>query len=305
VLQDIRSTKDFLANICAQLIVRYDLEHSTLPPEATKNSEFLLNLLEEAVRKSENLPIVVLVDALDEVEVGGEHEGANCLCLPPDLPAGVFFVVTEREEFDDRLSVGRRKDIYLRDNDPRNLDDVRRYINGFIEDYRTQMAPRINEWHITEDEFVDAITKGSEGNFMYLVHVLADIRDGTLTSSNIKNIRRLPRGLKAYYHRHWRAMRAVEPAVFDQYYKPVLCILATVKEPVTIAQLIEWTGVVPDRIHTVITRWRQYLNEGETAEGKPLYRIYHRSFQAFLEEEVGLTPYHRIIVETALGKIKW
>jgi hypothetical protein len=303
VLQNIRSTDNFLANICAQLIVRYELKHSMLPPNATENSEFLSQLLSEVVEKGVDKPIVILVDALDEVGDVGRHQDINRLCLPPDLPDGVFFVVTKREEFDDRLSVGRRKDIYLKDDDPRNLKDVRQHIENFITEYRTDMILRIKEWDITEDEFLDTITERSEGNFMYLVYVLGDIRDGRLTAANIDNIHKLPQGLKDYYQRHWRGIRVVDPDRFDKYYEPVLCILATVREPVTIAHLIEWTELVPMRIHEVIEKWRQYLNKSETEQGEPLYRVYHTSFQDFLKEEVGLVKYEDKIAVTALRKI--
>ncbi len=49
--------------------------------------------------------------------------------------------------------------------------------------------------------------------------------------------------------------------------------------------------------------WRQFLNVSETEEGDRLYRIYHTSFQDFLEEEVGLVTYHARIAEHALAKI--
>ena len=301
--QNIRSASDFLANLCAQLIVRHDLEHFTLPLEATKDSGFLSQLLAEVAEKKGERPVVILVDALDEVEDLGLPPGENCLYLPQALPDGVFFVVTKREEYDDRLFVDRRKDIYLRDDDPRNLDDVQQYIRGFVEEHRAAMVSRIEQWGMTEDEFVDTITERSEGNFMYLVYVLGDIRDGRLTATNVDDIRKLPRGLQDYYQRHWRAMRAPDPDRFDKYYEPVVCILATVREPVAIAQMVEWTRLSPMRVKEVINEWREFLNVDEARQGGPLYRIYHTSFQDFLKEEVGLTHYHDAIAQTALDKI--
>ena len=44
----IRSPQAFLANVCAQLIVRYRLAHDSLPPEATQDGGFLARLLSEA-----------------------------------------------------------------------------------------------------------------------------------------------------------------------------------------------------------------------------------------------------------------
>jgi hypothetical protein len=301
--QNIRDTRAFLTNVCAQLIVRYDLEHFTLPLDAIKDSGFLSQLLAEVTEKEEAQPVIILVDALDEAEDIGLAPGANILYLPPALPDGVYFVIATRDKADLRLSVDRCKDIYLDENDPHNLEDVRLYIGNFIRDHRTQITPRINEWGVEEDEFIDVITEKSEGNFMYLVYVLADIRDGKLTAANINNVRDLPRGLRAYYQRHWRSMRAQDEEEFDKYQEPVICILATVREPVTIAQVQEWTALKPTRIKRVIDEWREFLNVDEPETGDVLYRIYHASFQDFLKSEVGLVQYHDRIAVTALRKI--
>jgi serine/threonine-protein kinase len=77
--QDIRSPQAFLSNICAQLIVRYRLNYPVLPPDAAKNSEFLSQLLTEAAAQPQNVPLVVLVDALDEAEDSGLAPQANRL----------------------------------------------------------------------------------------------------------------------------------------------------------------------------------------------------------------------------------
>ena len=102
----IRSPQAFLSNVCAQLIVRYGLDHDSLPPEATQDGGFLARLLAEAAEEDANHPVVVAVDALDEAEDVGLPPGANRLFLPPSLPAGVYFVVSTREEA--RLPAVRR-----------------------------------------------------------------------------------------------------------------------------------------------------------------------------------------------------
>ena len=67
--QNIRSTRVFLENVCAQLIVRYQLAHTmSSRPEASQDSAFLTRLLTEAAEKAGDQPVVVLVDALDEAE---------------------------------------------------------------------------------------------------------------------------------------------------------------------------------------------------------------------------------------------
>jgi len=307
--KNIRSPSAFLSNICAQLIVRYKLDHPTLPPRATEDSGFLAQLLAEAARKAGKLPVVVLVDALDESEDLGLPRGANVLYLPKPLPDGVFFVVTTREKVNYHLSVDRIEYIYLREDDPQNYRDVEQYIRNFIEAHRAKMEQRITDWGVNEENFVTVITKKSQGNFMYLVYVLADIRDGRLAKDTIDDIQKLPEGLRAYYLNHWEIMRAQDSDRFERIYVPIVCTLAVVREPVTIAQLMEWTQKLTDvqlsawRIKEVLDEWRQFLNESRSGQGEPQYRIYHTSFQDFLRDKVPLNLYHNAIAQTALDKI--
>jgi hypothetical protein len=179
---------------------------------------------------------------------------------------------------------------------------------------RERMHQRIEQWEVPEDEFVEVLTVKSAGNFIYLVHVLRDIARGALTAANVENIRKLPQGLKDYYRRHWNDMRSVDPEQFRRYQQPVVCLLATVREPVSVVQLLEWTRhywesegrepreLAPLAVKEVLTAWREFLNDDEVG-GELRYRIYHASFQDFLADEVGLATYHETIGATALAKI--
>jgi transcriptional regulator with XRE-family HTH domain len=302
-IQNIRSARDFLANICAQLIVKYELAHPTLPPEAAQDSGFLVQLLTETVEKAAKQPVVILVDALDEVEDKGLPDDANRLLLPSALPQGVFFIVTTREQADCRLVVDRREDIYLRDDDPRNLEDIEQYIRDYVQKYPSETAARIAEWGISAETFVEAMVEKSQGNFMYLVQVLRDICAGKLTAATVDNVYQLPQGLRGYYQRHWRLMRAQDEARFEKYYEPAVCYLATAREPVNMEQLVEWTKLPRRQIKEVINEWREFLNVEPGPQGEPLFHVYHASFQDFLKEEVGLDRYHDRIAQNALDKI--
>jgi hypothetical protein len=310
----IRSPQAFLANVCAQLIVRHGLDHASLPPEATQDGGFLSRLLAEAAKDPANHPVVVAVDALDEAEDVGLPAAANRLFLPPTLPAGVYFVVSTREDWDYRLATDSRRDIYLRDDDPRNLEDVGTYIREYVEANRERMQQRIGQWDVAPEDFAEALTAKSAGNFMYLVHVLRDIASGALTAATVDDMHNLPQGLKAYYRRHWDDMRSADQERFRRYQQPVVCLLATAREPVSAVQLLEWTGhfwerqgwerdqLDPMAVKDVLIAWRQFLNE-ERRDGEARYRVYHASFQDFLADEVGLVLYHQTIGETAIAKI--
>lgn len=308
--QNIRSPKDFLLNVCAQLILQYRLNYETLPSNASSDSGFLSRLLTEAAERADEQRVVVLVDAIDESEdISLPSEKSNRLLLPPALPKGVFFVISAREEHDLRLTVDQRKDIYLIDNDPQNLEDVVKYIRRILDNNAELISPRIEAWGVNQEKFIDIIKDKSEGNFMYLVHVLRDIRDGKLTSDTVNDINKLPQGLRDYYQTHWRAMRANKQDRFEKLHEPVVCTLAVVREPVTINQLMEWVKRIAGvsltslLIKKVINEWREFFNEQLTEDGEPRYLIYHTSFQDFLRDEVGLTRYHYNIAKTAFDKI--
>ena len=313
--QGIRSPQAFLSNVCAQLVVRYELDHPALPAEATQDGGFLSRLLSEAAANADNLPIIVVVDALDEADDTGLTAGANRLFLPPSLPRGVYFIVSSRFEDDVRLFADAERPLYLREDDPKNLEDIGTYIEEYVRTGGDKMTAAIERWHLSEAEFATALTSKCEGNFMYLVHVLRDIRNGALTADNVDDIRSLPQGLRAYYRRHWNDMRSADQEHFRLYQEPVVCLLATVQEPVSLPQLIEWTRKYWKRrnwdsdalqlraVKDVLGAWREFLNVDETDRSGERYRVYHASFQDFLKDEVGLTAYHDTISDAALAKI--
>ncbi len=294
--ENIRSAKQFLENVCAQLILRFELSHATLPPHASDDSGFLSQLLSEAAARGPQ-PIVVVVDALDEVE-HNDLTAANRLYLPRTLPPGVFFVLTTREEADYNLDVDNEAEIWIREDDPSNRADVACYIEAFVDQHASAMEPRLAEWGIERAKFVEDIAELSEGNFMYLFHVLPDIARGRLTQDTVGAISALPRGLTRYYQRHWRDMKDTDPNRFSKLQRPVLCFLAISREPVTLQQLMQWTRIEPGELMDVIRDWREFLNEDSAR-----YRIYHRSFAEFLDEQENLRYYHDQIAQSALAKI--
>jgi hypothetical protein len=302
--QNIRSARDFLGNVCAQLIVRYGLDHSTLPPEARDDSGYLVSLLLEATAKSPGEPVVVLVDGLDEADDKNLPPETNVLYLPPTLPANTYMVVTTRPRHDYRLLVDSARDIFIDDGSEQNLADVETYIRNFIAANEDPMSSRITEWKVEPGHFVITMIERSEGNFMYLVLVMRDIRDGRLTADSMDSIDKLPRGLLDYYRRHWRTMREHDPNLFERLYEPVVCMLAAVKEPVSVEQVATWTGLDERRVTAVIHDWREFLNE-EPQDGTALYRVYHASFRDFLNDEVGLKTSHDRVNDAAFAKIRW
>jgi hypothetical protein len=288
--QNIRSIGDFLASICAQLIVKYRLPYDALPPQAKTDSGFLVRLLNEAAAIQQGERVVVLVDALDEAE-SDAHGVGNPLFLPPTLPQGVFLIVTSRSKEAERLVVDRREDLYLRDHDPENLVDIRKYAHLYLVHHADQVHERLKVWQISASQLVEEIVQRSDGNFMYLVNVLADLCKGLIAASDLDDVHKLPKGLRGYYQRQWRVMSERDRDRFQTCYEPVVCFLATVRESVTVEQISKGTNLEIPRIKEAVVELEDFLDIDQTAGGEPLYRLYHSSFQDFLREEVGLEKY--------------
>lgn len=302
---NIRSARQFLENTCAQLIIRYALDHTTFPAHAGEDGGFLSQLLDEATARARDmgeLPVVIVIDAIDEAEEQVLNPGANRLYLPHVLPDGVFVIVTCRDEVDIRLNVDHEHQIWLRDNDPRNVADTRQFVDRFLTLHADVMAGRLAAWATSSHEFAERLTELAEGNFMYLVHVLPDIAGGRLTAANVGSIGALPRGLQGYYLRHWRDMKAADPAYFDHAQRPILCFLAISREPVTLSQLADWTCLQPRDVRRVLDAWRPFLNR-DADQDTPSYRIYHPSFADFLADHEDLASYHSRVVDAALDRL--
>jgi hypothetical protein len=295
--QNIRSTRAFLENTCAQLIACYGLENKEFPQNATDNSGFLVQCLSDAAakRKDKSQKIVIAIDSLDEADRLGLASAVNNLFLPHSLPEGVYIVLTTRPLADVRLDVAHKQVLDLEANSAGNLQDITEYIQAFIQ--RPAMQSRISTLGYKSDDFLVALRAKCQGNFMYLYHVLPDIEAGRLIPDNVDD---LPDGLLAYYQRHWRQMRDGNEKEFDTLYEPIVCILGVAQEPVTVQQIATWTKLSQGQVKTSIQLWREFLEE-EQVEDKQCYRIYHVSFQDFLKEQVDLDQFDEMIANFYLS----
>lgn len=303
--EGVNKASDFLKNICAQLIAVYDLKITILPSEATQDSRFLRELLEEVSSKLKGKQCVIIVDALDEVDNLGLSAGANTLYLPLTLPKGVFFVCTMRREADERLplriDMAEQHHLLIRQDDQDNIADVREYIT--IQTLHPGIHTYIQKQKINDGLFVQHMVEKSQGNFIYLRMVLPEIEQGAYANLDFNQI---PVGLSSYYQDHWRRMRQQSELDWFDYKLPVIIALTVVKEPVSFDLLVDFSYIEDKRkIHAVLKDFDQfiYIMDVDYDGGKQRrYRWYHASFFEFIamkeevaEERVDLVEGHRKI----------
>ncbi|MEG4329312.1 ATP-binding protein [Microcoleus sp. herbarium5] len=269
--------KQFLENACTQLIQAFKLDYPKLPENATTDGNFLSRLLGEVSAKLGGKKLVVVVDALDEVDRSDHGRGSNVLYLPDALPDNVYFIVSKRPE---SLPLPNHQVFDLMQYSAESLADVKLYI-----DKRTSNSASIQNWinrqNLQREQFVAAVAEKSQNNFMYLRYVLNDIDSGKYSDVNLQD---LPRELEGYYEKHWARM---EMAVRDRELRrrklKVIYLLTKTRKPVSCDILADFAEEDALDVQEVLDDWEQFLRR--SSDTPPDYSIYHASFQRFLHRK--------------------
>jgi AAA ATPase domain len=290
--QEITSTQAFLREICEQLARRCGLP---VPPEP--DSSTLSALLRQAARDAgPDAPLVVAVDALDESDLPSSLS-ANRLLLPPVLPPHVYFLITSRPQKDYQLNVENLFPVIrIGDNDPANLLDIRRYIDEQLKGpYATAFVHQVAAWKMGREEFVDFMVGKSQGNFLYIFHMLTSIRLGRLSQAAIGDIRKLPQGLGDYYRYHWDVMGELWPGDLWRKHRTAVRCMAAISRPMSVKMLVRTAGeenlpgVDEDLAHTIFDTWREFFNsERDRDTEEELLYVYHDTFREFLNSDESL-----------------
>lgn len=302
-LQGINRANQFLESICRQLVIRYDLPYAPLPANAAQDGEFLSQLLEEIARKADGQPVVIAVDALDEVD-SASYRDANILYLPPQLPDGVYFILTRRRVevpltlYAPNQSLSLLDEQYQADSE----QDIRTYIRNRINDSDT-LLQRIDERQESVLDFTNKLTEKSELNFMYLRYILQDIESGLYQDLDLE---RFPHGLQGYYEFHWRRMGMMDQPLPTEKIK-IVYVLAEVRQPVSAQKICDFSNEDGSKVEEVIREWKQFLHDLRK-NGQIRYSVYHSSFRDFLHRRdvlashpVTLQDVHRRIAEDQLS----
>ncbi|GAA4260452.1 hypothetical protein GCM10022255_089160 [Dactylosporangium darangshiense] len=275
----VNSFEQFLGNVCAQLVARYDIRTTATVSDFRRDGAALSELLREAGTKAAAAGerLVVAVDAIDEV--GDPGAGRNVLFLPPDLPQSVYFVLTVRpDELALRTSAAYSKFTI----DPLSADnrrDARAYLGERISG--TRLGRDLAALGVRLDDLLDALVERSEGNFMYLHYILPAIAEDPAYYSDTE---RLPQGLTKYYEDHWRRMRSrVRETAWERSMK-IIYVLSESEQAVPLEWIAKYAGESPFAVQEVLGLWRPFLDLSTVGRGST-FRIYHASFREFLRRD--------------------
>jgi hypothetical protein len=131
-------------------------------------------------------------------------------------------------------------------------------------------------------EFVDTLLDLSSGNWLYLSHLIAEMRRGPRDNYTVYG---LPASLANYYAAYAATWRDKDAQKWDTLYAPVFVTLVAAREPITLDRLIEWSGVSASRQEVrrlLREEWRPWVVERQDPIKGTLYTLYHPSLTDFV-----------------------
>lgn len=277
---------EFIESICLQLIERYSLDnYSSLPPNATQNNVFLQKLLSEASQKIGcDEKIVIVVDALDEVDLTPQSSSSNVLYLPQALPKGVYFFLTQRRDVEalkPRVVFDANQESISLEDFAESSHDIERYIRNYFNDpqYRDNLKIWRQKQGIDENELLAILKEKSVRNFLYISLVLPELANpnGIYKDALVKE---LPRGLTKHYDRHWELM-GMNHEQYPVDKLRIICVICRSRTAIPCEFLAKRAGEEELKVELILKAWLQFLEQRQENDIN-CYRFYHKSYTDFV-----------------------
>jgi AcrR family transcriptional regulator len=210
--------------------------------------------------------LLLLIDGLDEsISAEGEASvGASLLrFIPRDVPPGIFFVLAGR----------RRKEVDVFSSDLKKLHEME--LQGLNEDdVRELLQLTINQSDL-ESDYVEQVTKLSEGNPLYLKLLLQALREGQM---RLNDIRSLPKNIQDSLEKILNRLLAKDRGVRLN----VLMAVALAREQFTVEQIAGIAEQSLAEVDRALDACAEVITERRNVNGRAVYRLFHDSFADYL-----------------------
>ena len=220
------------------------------------------------IRQPEKDRYYLLIDALDEA-LTRAHQPTIVDVLSTRLdrfPSWLGLIATTRDDRNVLCPLGRLCARIISARDPRNQDDVGRFIRRRLSEQPFREKAKANRKTLTSLE--DDLLRSSEGNFLFVRTALDAIESGQLTFDHIKN---LPPGLSSLYEIFFRRLFPDLAKDFGPSRK-VLETVAAAREPLTREQIAAATGLdSEEELPLILSRLASFV---PPSEGR--YALFHK-----------------------------
>jgi hypothetical protein len=272
-----------VADLADQLIRRwrpigFPSRGHQLPDDQNRDSAlWLLTVIEACSMQcaDDDDPVVLVVDALDAA--AENPVGHMPLGLPDELPAGVFVIATTRTG-GLRHAPATYTCVPVAESAEANIRDLREFLA--MEGRERYITDAMESAGTTVADFTDVLVDRSDGVWVYVRHVLDQIRQ---RPDFAREVPRLPRGLASYYDNLFNGILA-EPAD-RRLYEPLLAALAVASEPVRAKMLASFSGInnlvqVEHALGTTLAPFCSVVHPGGDAE--ICFKVFHDSLREYM-----------------------
>ena len=180
---------------------------------------------------------LIVLDALDETLENGHSELLNLVAGEfGKLPPWLGLVVTSRPEAPLKRQLGAFGVQQQIEDDPRNLEDLRGYVQAWLQDVALDPAKR----KLAQV----AVLKASQGMFLYVRQLRDAVNTGTVPAEQLTDPALLPKGLAGIYARWFQARFSGDlgQKEYDQCQRPLLEVILAAREPLPIALISALLG---------------------------------------------------------------
>ena len=226
-------------------------------------------LINDPLHALENCgPMLLVIDALDESEVGGKSEFLELISDEfPKLPTWIKILITSRRELLVQEKLEHLNPVEITSYGEKNTNDILKYL-------QTSLSPICDN-----DNLLESLAGKCRGSFLYAYHVQMELNRTTkqLTRENIYDF--LPKGICDFYRKQMERLennlQTISPS--EVHLKPFLEMLVAAEGQLPLSLLPECLGL-PDNAQYKV---REAINEVMSSI-LPVYEdcmvVYHKSF---------------------------
>jgi WD40 repeat protein len=250
-------------------------------------------------------PLLIVVDGLDEAAQQTSQETiVDLLANAGGLPEQVRWLLTTRPE-KNILRQFQHLQIppWLLDaSGKENQADARRFIEEKLAAVHG-LDVWLEEREMDRAALVDRLAQASQGNFLYLSWLLPSI---TQNLDSLDEGQGLPPGLDGIYREFLMTREpGKDPKAWEIRYRPVAGLLAAAQAPLTLEQLLRYSGLGKQALRDVLHDLGQFLDPTGGDLGQ--YLLYHQSLTDFFADEdrsddfwIDLTAVHQVLAQEIL-----
>jgi hypothetical protein len=173
---------------------------------------------------------LIVLDALDETLEDDQSELLNLVAGEfGKLPPWLGLVVTSRPEAPVLRQLGAFGVQHQSEDDPRNLQDLRAYVDFWLQGLALEPAQR--------EQALRAVVQASEGMFLYVRQLREAVNSGAVPPTQLTDPASLPKGLAGLYERWFQARFKDDKGqtAYDAWQRPLLELMLAAREPLPVA----------------------------------------------------------------------